>query len=64
MDSIILYKQSYSWQKMIFSIIENEVVISANETTLSIKNKKRFSVGIILSISTIENTVIENIEFC
>jgi hypothetical protein len=49
---------------MLFSITENEVVRLTNETTLSNENKIKFYVGIILSISTIENIVIENIEFC
>ena len=49
---------------MLFFIAENEVVTLANEIILSIENKNQFYVGIILSISTIENIVIENIEFC
>jgi len=35
----------------------------AYETPLSIKNQNPFYKGIILSISTIENIVIENISF-
>ena len=49
---------------MLFLITENEVVTLTNEPTLSNENKNKFYVGIILSISTIENIVIENIEFC
>ena len=49
---------------MFFLITENEVVTLTNEPTLSNENKKnKFYVGIILSISTIENIMIENIEF-
>ena len=49
---------------MLFLITENEVVTFAKETTLSNENKNQFYVGILLSISTIENIMIENIEFC
>jgi hypothetical protein len=49
---------------MLFLITENEVVTLTNEPTLSNENKNKFYVGRILSISTIENIVIENIEFC
>ena len=59
MDSIC-----YFWQKMLFLITENDVVTLAYETTFSIKHIIQFYVGIILSTSTIESIVIENIEFC
>ena len=49
---------------MKFLTTECEVVILTNEPTLSKENENKFYVGIILSISTIENIVIENIEFC
>ena len=49
---------------MIFLIGENDAVTLANEIILSIENKNQFYVGISLSISTIENMVIENIVFC
>jgi len=49
---------------MLFLIPENEVVTLTNETTLSNENKNKFYVGIMLSISTIENIAIENMEFC
>jgi len=48
---------------MLCLITENEVVTLANEITMSIENKNQFYVGIILSISTIENIVIENLSF-
>ena len=48
---------------MLFLITENEVVTVANETTMSIENVNQFYVGIILSISTIENIVIEILSF-
>ena len=48
---------------MLFLTTENEAVTLTNETTLSNVNKNKFYVGIILSVSTIENIVIENIEF-
>ncbi len=51
------------WQKVLFLITENEVVTLANEATLSIENKNQLYVRIILSINTIENILIENIEF-
>ena len=49
---------------MLFLINENKVVTLTNETTLSNENKNKFYVGIILSMSTIENIAIETIEFC
>jgi len=54
---------------VIFFITENEVVTLTNETTLSYENKanescNKFYVERILSNSTIENSVIETIEFC
>ena len=49
---------------MLFLITENEVVTLANEITISKENKIQFYVGIIVSKGTIENIVIENIEFC
>ena len=49
---------------MLFLTTECEVVTLTNEPTLSNENKNKFYVGIILSISTVENIVIENIEFC
>ena len=63
MDSTIFNKQLYFWQKMLFLITENEVVTLAYEITMSIENKIQFYVGIILSISTIENIMIENLSF-
>ena len=48
---------------MLFLITENEVVTLTDEPTLSNDNNKIY-VGIRLSKSTIENIVIENIEFC
>ena len=51
------------WQKVLFLITENEVVLLANEPTLSIENKNQLFVRIILSINPIENILIENIEF-
>ena len=63
MDSTIFNKQCYFWQKMSFLITENEIVTLANERTMSIDNKNQFYVGIILSISIIENIVIENFSF-
>ena len=49
---------------MLFLTTECEVVTLTNEPTLSNENKNKFYVGIILSISNIENIMIENIEFC
>ena len=49
---------------MLFLSTDNEVVTLAKETTLSIENKNQFYVGIIVSRRTVENIVIENIEFC
>ena len=46
---------------MLFLTTECEVVTLTNEPTLSNENKNKFYVGIILSISTIENIMIENI---
>ena len=63
MDSAIFNKH-YSWQKTLILITENEDVTLANEITLSIENKNKFYIGIILSICTIDNIMIENIEFC
>ena len=40
---------------MLFLITEHEVITLAHEITLSIENKNQFYVGIILSISIIEN---------
>ena len=40
---------------MLFSITEHEVITLAHEITLSIESKKKFHVGIVLSISIIEN---------
>ena len=48
---------------MLFLITENEVVTLTNETTLSDENEDKFYAGIILIIHTIENILIENIEF-
>ena len=48
---------------MLFLTNECEFVTLTNEPTLSNENRNKFCVGIILSISTIENIVIENIEF-
>ena len=50
-------------QKVLFLITENEVVTLANEATLSIENKNQLYVRKILSIDTIQNILIENIEF-
>ncbi len=52
------------FNKRYFFITENEVVTLTNAKTLSNENKNKFYVGIILSISTIENIEVENIEFC
>ena len=41
---------------MLFLITEHEVITLAHEITLSIENKNQIYVGIILSISIIENT--------
>ena len=48
---------------MLFLIQENMVITLANEAPLSIENKNHLYVRIILSINTIENILIENIEF-
>ena len=48
---------------MLFLIQENMVITLANEAPLSIENKNHLYVTIILSINTIENILIENIEF-
>jgi hypothetical protein len=42
------------------STAENKV----NEIAISIENKNQFYLVMILSISTTENNVVENIEFC
>jgi hypothetical protein len=47
---------------MLFLITENEVVTLNNEPTLSNENKNKSYLGTILSIITVENIVIENIE--
>ena len=44
-----------------FLTTQCEVITLANKKTLSNENKNKFYVGIILSISTIENIAIENI---
>ena len=49
---------------MLFLTTECEAVTVTNVPTLSNENKNKFYVGIILSISTVENIMIENIEFC
>jgi len=49
---------------MLFLTTECEVVTLTNEPTLSNDNNNKFYVGIILSISTIENIMIKKIEFC
>ena len=49
---------------ILFLTTECEVVTLTNNPTLSNENKNNFYVGNILSISTIENIVLENIEFC
>ena len=50
--------------KKLFLITEHEVVtLTLNEATLPIENKIKFYERIILSINTIENILIENIEF-
>jgi len=50
--------------KDVILVTENEVITLAKETMLSIKIKNKFFVGILLSISTIENILVEFIEFC
>ena len=44
---------------MLFLITEIEVVTIAYEITMSIENKIKFYVGIIISISNIENIVLK-----
>ena len=48
---------------MLFLMTENDVVTLTNQRTLSNENKNNIYAGIILIISTIENIVIENINF-